>query len=173
MKLKEFERVVSESSDRLYGYARYFLGHREEAEDVVQEVYMRLWQHRNEIDPARTNGWLISVTRNLCRDQLRRRKVRSSVDVDSAVVEEMAGSEVATDAGAASSLFRGMLDSALRKLPDPQRSIVILREIQGLSYREIGDALELPMTTVKVYLHRGRRALRHELSRVLESEAVS
>ena len=171
MKVREFERVVSDSRDRLYGYALYFLGRREEAEDVVQEVYMRLWQHRNEVDSGRSTGWLVSVTRNLCRDQLRRRKVRSNVDVNSDVVQEAVGEAVA-DRAASTAVFREMLDTALQKLPDPQKSIVVLREIQGMSYREIGDALELPMTTVKVYLHRGRRALRNELSKVLQSEVV-
>jgi RNA polymerase sigma-70 factor (ECF subfamily) len=173
LKVREFERVVSESRDRLFGYALYFLARREEAEDVVQEVYMRLWQHRRDIDSSRIAGWLISVTRNLCRDHLRRRKVRSAVSVDSDAVEQMAGDEAATDTEAAASVFRETLDSALRNLPDTQKSIVVLREIQGMSYREIGIALDLPLTRVKVYLHRGRKALRNEISKVLQSEAVS
>jgi RNA polymerase sigma-70 factor (ECF subfamily) len=169
---REFERVVMDSRDRLFGYAMYLLGRRPEAEDVVQEAYMRLWQNRKMIDSSRTNGWLVSVTRNLCRDQLRRRKVRSHVDISTDVVESTAGTEPATDTDAATSVFRDMLDAALGKLPDPQKSIVVLREIQGMSYREIGDALDLPMTTVKVYLHRGRQAIRKELSKVLQSETV-
>ena len=172
LKAKEFERVVMDSRDRLYGYALYLLGRRAEAEDVVQEVYMRLWQNRTTIDASRMNGWLVSVTRNVCRDQLRRRKVRSQVDIDTDVVDSAAGAEPATDADAATSVFRDVLDAALHKLPDPQKSIVVLREIQGMSYREIGEALDLPMTSVKVYLHRGRRTLRNEISRVLQSETV-
>jgi len=172
LKVREFERVVRDSRDRLFGYALYLLDRREEAEDVVQEVYMRLWQHRDEIDTARADGWLVSVTRNLCRDQLRRRKVRSSVDSDTELLDGLQGDSRPADSDATSSVFSNLLRGALRKLPDPQKSIVVLREIQGMSYREIGEALDLPMTTVKVYLHRGRRALRNELSRVMQREAV-
>lgn len=172
MTAREFERVVGESRDRLFGYALYFLGIREEAEDVVQDVYLRLWQHRQELDGSRVNGWLVSVSRNLCRDRLRRRKVRSSVNVDTEALSEIAGDGRLPDAGASAALFEEALKGALSRLPDPQKSIVILREIQGMSYREIGDALDLPMTSVKVYLHRGRRALRNELTKVLQREAV-
>ncbi len=172
MKLREFERVVSESRDRLYGYALYFLGRREEAEDVVQEVYMKLWERRRDVDGSRVDGWLVSVTRNACRDRLRRRKVRSAVNVDSDLLPEIAGDELSPEAQASGSLFENTVRSVLSQLPDPQRSIVILREIQGMSYREIASALDLPMTSVKVYLHRGRRALRAELSKVLHREAV-
>lgn len=172
MKVREFERVVSGSRDRLFGYALYFLGRREEAEDVVQEVYMRLWQHREEVDGSRVDGWLVSVTRNACRDQLRRRRVRSAVDVDSELLPEVASPGRLPDAEASAALLDDVLRTALARLPDPQKSIVILREIQDMSYREIADALDLPMTTVKVYLHRGRRALRVELTRVLQREVV-
>ena len=62
--------------------------------------------------------------------------------------------------------FRRHLRDALEQLADPMKSIVILREIQGLKYHEIADALDVPLNTVRVYLHRGRRRLREQLKEV-------
>jgi RNA polymerase sigma-70 factor (ECF subfamily) len=73
-------------------------------------------------------------------------------------------------AGAAE--FRALLGSALAGLREPSKSVVILREIQGLSYREISDVMELPMTTVRVALHRGRRRLREDLREVYHHVAA-
>ncbi|MDX1429218.1 MAG: sigma-70 family RNA polymerase sigma factor [Rhodothermales bacterium] len=172
MKVREFERLVRESQDRLYGYAIHFLANREEAEDVVQDAYLRLWKNRRLIRPDGGLAWLISVTRNLCMDKLRRRKVRSVVDVDSDRLAEHAGYDRGPDEHAASVVFENLLQSAMQTLPEVQRSIVILREVTGLSYNEISEALDLPLSTVKVYLHRGRRHLRRRLSTVIGSEAV-
>lgn len=171
MKVREFERLVRESRHRLYGYAVHFLGSREEAEDIVQDAYLRLWSHRSSVRPDGAMGWLISVTRNLCLDKVRRRKVRSAVDVDTEKLSQIAAGGRSPEDNASSSVFEELVADALRQLPDTQRSIVILREMLGMSYNEICDALDLPLTTVKVYLHRGRKELRHHLTRAL-NEAV-
>ena len=172
MKLREFERLVRESRHRLYGYAYYFLGNREEAEDVVQDVYMRLWKNRTIVRADGAAGWLISVTRNVCRDQLRRRRVRSVVEVDSDRVGDVEARQPNPADDAARTDFEQLLGDAIVDLPDPQKTIVILREIMGMSYNEISGALDLPLNTVKVYLHRGRKHLRHRLTPIINSEAV-
>ncbi|MBT8400079.1 MAG: sigma-70 family RNA polymerase sigma factor [Rhodothermia bacterium] len=172
MKVREFERLVGESSDRLFGYAVHFLANREEAQDVVQDVYMRLWDNRSLVQADGAMGWLISVTRNLCLDRLRRRKVRSIVTVDSDRVGDHATSQSSPEDDASASVFEALLIDAMENLPEQQKSIVILREMIGMSYQEISDALDLPLTTVKVYLHRGRRHLRRQLATVIDSEAV-
>ncbi len=172
MKDAEFDRVVSSRKDRLFGYAFYFLGKREEAEDVVQDAFVRLWQNRKTLDRRRVDGWLISVTRNLCRDCLRRRKVRSAIALDLEAIENATEAGLPPDEWASEKVFADLVRRSLVGLPEPQKSIVILREIEGMSYNEIGRALGLSLNSVKVYLHRGRRALRKQLARVVDRETA-
>ena len=161
-----FEAVVERHQRRVYTFARYYLGRTEEAEDITQDVFIKLWQRRREIDAEGTRAWLLKVTRNACFDRLRRRQTAARVfadDPDDRAVETVSIADPDPEARAAAADFRRQLRFALERLSDPMKSIVILREIQGLRYQEISDVLDVPLNTVRVYLHRGRRRLREEL----------
>ena len=158
---KGYEQVVRRYRHRVYGYAYHMLGEAEEAADVTQEVFLRLWRRRETVESGRVLPWLLSVTRNACIDSLRRRKRAQDVMGGSEeTLDGYADPAQRADAGAERADFRKQLQQALQTLSEPYRSIVILREIEDLSYAEICGALDLPMTTVKVYLHRGRKMLR-------------
>jgi len=173
VKLQTFEQQVYRYQQRVYGFAYYYLKDKEEAADVTQEVLLRLWNHRDEVEEERMLGWLLRVTRNACVDALRKRKsYRRLIATDTEQVISAPGSMPATDAAAESSVFRQHLAQALDQLSEPYRSIVILREIQEMKYEEIGGALNLPLNTVKVYLHRARKMLRNQLREVLHRETV-
>ena len=164
-----FEAVVERHQRRVYTFARYYLGKAEEAEDITQEVFIKLWQKRRQIDAEGTRAWLLKVPRNACFDRLRRRQSAAKVfadDPDDRVVERVSAADPDPEARAAAADFRRHLRQALGQLTDPMKSIVILREIQGLRYQEISDVLGVPLNTVRVYLHRGRRRLREELKEV-------
>ena len=168
-----FEAAVERHQRKVYTFARYYLGNPEEAEDVTQEVLIRMWRRWRELDAERLGPWLMRVTRNASYDLLRRRRSAARLfahEPEGADVEEAPGRvETAVsgdpdpEARAEGSDFRRHLRRALDELGEPMKSIVILREIQGFKYREISDALELPLNTVRVYLHRGRRKIRQEL----------
>lgn len=166
MRRADFDAVVATHGHKVFTLAVYLLRSREEAEDVAQEVLVRLWRRGGEVAPDRIGAWLVRVTRNACIDSIRRRKREAPVDLDGVAaadcVEGAPGPEALTHA---SQLGRRIL-KALENLSEPGRSIVVLREIQGLSYREIADALEMPINNVRVTLHRGRRRLREELREV-------
>lgn len=171
--LRRFEQQVVRYQHRLYGFAFYFLGNREEAEDVTQEVLLRYWTHRDAVDEDRLLGWLLRVTRNACVDALRRRKgYRSTLTAAPEVIERAPGFELAPDDLAEQNDFRRHLGEALDRIRDPYRSILILREIQDLKYEEICGALDLPLNTVKVYLHRARKMLREQMQEVMSHETV-
>jgi len=171
--LLQFERRVHQHRDRVYGFACYFLGDREAAQDVTQEVLIRLWKHHREVDETRLVGWLLRVTRNACIDALRRRRsTRNVMDIDTECLDEAAAEEASPGEATEAADFQRHLRRALDRLHDPYRSIVILREVQDLKYEEISDALGLPLNTVKVYLHRGRKMLREQLSEVMHRETV-
>ena len=171
MTVYQFEQQLQRYQNRIYGFAFHYLGNREEAEDVTQEVFIRFWKHRETIDEEKPLGWLLRVTRNASVDAIRRRKTyHRTVSVNSELLDYAHGSNPLPDTNAESSDFREHLQRALEELAEPYRSIVILREIQELKYQEIAEALDLPLTTVKVYLHRARKMLRNQLHEVLQRE---
>ncbi len=118
----------------------------------------------------------MKVTRNACYDRLRRRQSMArvfSMNPEGAVLELAPTSEPGPEALTHASELKDWLGKAVGGLNEPQRSIVILREIQGLSYQEICESLELPLTTVRVALHRGRRRLRERLREVYDNVSAA
>lgn len=172
--MRTFKKMMHQHRDRVFTFALYYLGQYEEAEDVTQEVFVRLWKYGDRVDAGKLEHWLITVTRNACFDALRRRKVYQA-HVTSTDLSERDFAELADDADSPEQLtensdFQEKLEHALAKIDDPYRSILILREIQDYKYEQIGDALDLPLNTVKAYLHRGRKMLREQLKCVWEDE---
>lgn len=166
-----FEAQVHRHKDHVYGFARYLLRSPAEAEDVTQDVLLRFWEHFDRLDEARARGWLLRVTRNACIDVLRkRRRTRDVMTVDTEGVQRAATRRPSPQDEAEGSDVRTHVEEALRQLDEPYRSIVTLREIHHLQYQEICEALDLPMNTVKVYLHRARKRLRHALAEVTDHE---
>ncbi len=164
-----FEATVERHQRKVYTFARYYLGQAEEAEDITQEVFLKLWHNRRLVDVEGTRAWLLKVTRNACFDRLRRRQTAAKVfaeDTEEETARRVSTADPDPEARAAAADFRRHLQSALEQLTDPMKSIVILREIQGLKYDEIAGALGVPLNTVRVYLHRGRRRLRQQLKEV-------
>jgi len=163
----QFRSIVESHRDRVYSYVLHMLRDPAVSSDVTQDVFVRLWEHRADMEEDRILSWLLRVARNACIDQVRKRKVRQSVEND-----EVSGVDVLRDEGPSperstqSVLFRERLQQALDRLGEPHRSIVVLREIQGYKYEEIAETLRLPLNTVKVYLHRARKALRDDLGEV-------
>lgn len=164
-----FEAAVQRHQRKVYTFARYYLGDSAESEDVTQEVLLKLWQKRREIDDDGQRAWLLKVTRNACFDRLRRRQTATRIfagDGEEQAAARVPAADPDPEARAAATDFRRHLQQALEELADPMKSIVILREVQGLKYREIADILDVPLSTVRVYLHRGRRRLREQLREV-------
>ena len=162
-----FRRLAARYQDKVYTFVYYSLKSHEEAEDVTQEVLMKLWQHQNEVNPDRLTAWVMRVARNAVIDAARRRKTRGAVIADGAdfeVAEQLvAAPGSGTETMVQARETRDTLEAALATLDEPYRSIVVMREIQDMAYAEIVNALEMPLNTVKVYLHRGRRMLREAL----------
>jgi RNA polymerase sigma-70 factor (ECF subfamily) len=156
----DFERWVTEYQDQAWSLARYLLKDGGEAEDATQEAFIKLWQHRADIDPERARPWLMKVLRNGCLDRLRRRKP----------VTELTGTEAPEEHGPMAGAEQGelgrWLKGAIAGLREPYRSLVVLRDIHQHSYDEVAHAMELSLTQVKVYLHRARKQLREQLAEV-------
>ncbi|MCI0452978.1 MAG: sigma-70 family RNA polymerase sigma factor [Candidatus Latescibacteria bacterium] len=162
---REFRRLADEHGGRIYTLALYLLGRREDAEDVTQEVLVRLWRYRDRIDPARTRAWVAQVTRNLVIDVSRQKRMRAAVFADGADMEETVAASVdaSPDRAVMNGELRTALEAAIARLDEPYRSILVMREIQDYSYQEIASVTSMPLGTVKVYLHRARRRVRDVL----------
>jgi RNA polymerase sigma-70 factor (ECF subfamily) len=172
MRRQDFDDVVVTHGRRVFTLAVYLLANREEAEDVTQEVLVKLWRRGHEVSPERFGPWLVRVTRNACIDTIRARKDGGRVNLDGESGIELLERAPGPETLAHASQLGNRILNALETLSEPSRSVVILREIQGMTYQEIGDALEMPINNVRVTLHRGRRRLREELREVRDHVAA-
>jgi len=141
----------------IYGYSFYILGNREDAEDITQEVLIKAWQNIDSIGKGSIKNWIMRVTKNLCIDRIRHRRLSQIIKPDPPSLRD-------PEAIVERREIQEKVKEAISKLPLTLRSTVILREVQGLKYREISKILEIPLSSVKVQLWRGRALLRQALS---------
>ncbi|MCP4313241.1 MAG: sigma-70 family RNA polymerase sigma factor [Bacteroidetes bacterium] len=151
-------------SDRIYRMAYRLMGNREEAEDIVQEVYLKLWGLRSKLDTYNSIEALsIRITRNLCLDNLRRRKTSQE-----AVKLERYKGEVYSESPAESlerKEEKEIVLSLIAALPEPQRSLVHLRHIEGKEYDEIADMVNMNVNAIRVSISRARKQMREILEK--------
>ncbi|MFK7957221.1 MAG: RNA polymerase sigma factor [Lysobacterales bacterium] len=159
---RRFRSLVKEHQGQLFSLAYHLLGQSAEAEDVVQDVLVKLWQHLSGLEAERVKPWLLRVTRNACLDLLRRRRYSQAYVAQTAGGDAVVVNETPLDRLSSSDLGQ-RLAHAIRELDEPFCSLVVLRDVEELTYQEIGEALELKESQVKVYLHRARRKLRKRL----------
>ena len=159
-----FQSLVDQHQQLVYSQALYILADRGDAEDATQEAYERLWSAMNNKDAAASKfdensakGWLLRVVRNLCIDKLRRRKPMSDSDPDEFHSESAHGMPVTT---LMSKQMSDWLRSAIERLTEPYRSLIILADLQQRSIKDVAVSLDLNENQAKVYIHRGRKKLR-------------
>jgi len=156
------DALVRLHSDLVYRVALRVTGSAEDAADAAQEALVSVWRHGAAVPADRQRAWAARVGRNAALDLVRRRAVRPR-PILSDVALDPACSGPLPDAAAEEADLRAGLAEALGGLGEPFRSLVVLRDVEGLAYDEISEALGLPLTTVKVYLHRARTRLRAAL----------
>ena len=154
----DFKTKILPIKNRLFRFALGIVGQAAEAEDVVQEVFIKLWNNRQQMASINNvEAWCITATKNLSIDKLRSKHQR---------MVPMAASFDLHDNSATpyeETVTHDVFDhvkNLMSRLPDKQRDIMQLRDIEGLSYQEIAEALNVPMDQVKVYLFRARKAVR-------------
>lgn len=155
---RQFETAKQQFQHRLYTYAWYSLRSAADAEDIVQEAFLKLWENWHNIDPLQLGAWLMRVTQNLIVDHVR--KSRSHLRMtDSDVEPELIAQDDEEDLHQRGSL-KLIVEHSIAALKDPYRTIVIMRELQGLSYQEIADILCISVDHVRTDLFRGKGKLR-------------
>ena len=161
-----FDVLVARWEDKIRGAAYRLLGSEKEARDATQEAFLKAYRGLPAFkQEARFSSWLYQIAINLCRDRLRRRKGRTMVSLE-ALEEEgpvIAGREPAALDLVQQLDLRRAVRRAIGELSEEQREVVILKEYQGLTFLEIAQALDLPISTVKTRLYRGLGQLRLRL----------
>jgi RNA polymerase sigma-70 factor, ECF subfamily len=165
--------LVRRHTRRIYNLCYRFTSQRQEAEDLTQEVFLRVYRTLGSYRSGQGGfgTWLTSVTRNLLIDHYRRTKrdrITDSIEDVTTQVEEKESTGRRPDQVALMTELSGQVQSALMQLSPELRESVILRDLQGLDYREIQEVLSVPEGTVKSRINRGRI----ELAKILEGMGV-
>lgn len=161
--LARFEETVLPHLDAAYTLARYLLRNDQDAEDVVQDAYLRAVRHFGGYRGGNTRAWLLTIVRHTCYSWLRRHKA----DARAIEFDETLHGEVRVGDDPEAEMLRGALGEALNQaidgLPVEFREVVILRDVQGLSYAEIAEVVGIPVGTVMSRLSRARLRLQRAL----------
>ncbi|WP_394327622.1 RNA polymerase sigma factor SigW [Paenibacillus macquariensis] len=165
-----FAEIVELYKDKIYHLGYRMLSNRHEAEDVVQETFLRVFKSLDRFDPnQKFSTWIYRIATNLCIDRLRKRKATYSLDADMNDQEGLDGYSLipSDDRTPESELMisetKQIIYDAIESLPAKYKSVMILRYLQDLSLQEISDVLGMPVTTIKTRVHRGRDFLRKKL----------
>jgi RNA polymerase sigma-70 factor (ECF subfamily) len=168
--------LVKNNQDRVYDFCVRMLADREEAFDLTQEIFISVHKHLDKFRAdAKLTTWIYRIARNHCLNRLkylkRRGRGRSDEYGESnelSITESLGGGPQQPDAAVMGKNDRALVHRAIQELDEDQRSLVVLRDVEGLSYEEIMDITELPEGTVKSRLHRAREKLAGILTRLEE-----
>jgi RNA polymerase sigma-70 factor (ECF subfamily) len=151
-----FRKIYAHAAGRLFALCLRMLRNREEAEDVLQEAFIKIWERSYLYDPAKGEAmaWLAAITRNAALDRLRK-PGRNSVPYDEAVIDEIDSHMAALDPGSASDLRH-----CLEKLREDYRKVVVLAYVNGMAHDELSVLLGCPVGTVKSWVRRGLEQLK-------------
>ena len=150
----EYNQCVRDYADNVFRFILKNLRHEEDARDVVQSAFEKMWVNRNSVDYAKSRSFLFTVAYNQMIDHIRKAK-RITLKDELRVDPKMYDKPVQNT--------KKILEQALGRLPETQRSLVLLKDYEGYSYEEIGKITGLNESQVKVYLHRARIQLKNYL----------
>jgi RNA polymerase sigma-70 factor (ECF subfamily) len=162
-----FEELVMTYQHRVFGVALRMLGNRAEAEEVAQEAFVRAHRALGDFrGDAKLSTWLYAITSRLCLNRLASGERRMARQGEDALLR-LSDAGPRPDAALERRELETALGRAIAELPEDRRIVVVLRDLEGLSYEEIAQVLELELGTVRSRLHRARADLKEKLERFL------
>ncbi len=157
MNQKEFLETVLPFKDKVFRLAKRLLVSSDEAEDATQELYFKLWKNKAKIeDYNNVEAYAMMMTKNYCLDQLKSKRASNLTLVHNNYKDESSELETEIEFKDSASIIKGMMND----LPEKQRMIIQLRDVENYEYAEIGKIMNMEPTAIRVALSRGRKTLR-------------
>jgi len=168
----QFNTLVWRWEKPLYNFILRYLGNKELARDVTQKVFIRVYKNLTKLkDPAKFSSWIYQIASNLCKDEIKKMSLRDFISLDliqenhdnegCRLPEQLKEQENALpDARANQKQVSSIVQKALKQLPEEQRVVIIMKEYQGLKFKEIAAALNQPLNTIKSRMYYGLNGLR-------------
>ncbi len=164
MVARDFKTSVLPISNKLLRFATHFLKDEDEAKDVVQDVFLKLWQKKDELGKIENiDAFAMQMTKNRCLDVIRSRKV---IPIDAETDRKLKEKSVDVHSKVELSESAHQIKMLIERLPDLQRMVMHMRDIQQLSYDEIAEATELKINAIRVNLSRARKKVRDEFLKI-------
>jgi RNA polymerase sigma factor (sigma-70 family) len=162
-----FDSKIMPLTDKMYRYAYSILKEKESAHDVVQECLVKIWKNRMKLKQIKnTDAWVMRITRNQCYDwvKVNRYHLQSDRDIlrDDLTLQESG----ATDAALLTKDRMAWLAQVIDSLPEKQKEIYHLREVEEMTYQDIAEVLSLSLSEVKVTIHRTRKLIREQINKI-------
>ncbi len=152
MTVKEYNKSVEEFSDNVFRFILSNIRNEEMAQDIVQDAFERLWRNHEKVDAAKVRSYLFTTAHNRMIDMIRKGKYEQQMD-EAPERRSHYHDDQYND-------LKEILEDALQKLPEVQRSLILLRDYESYSYKEIAEIADLTESQVKVYIFRARQSLK-------------
>lgn len=166
MNLEAFKTTVLPVKNKLYRFALRLLGDATEAQDVVQEVLIKVWRRKDDLAQVENmEAWCMRITRNLAYDKLKSKHRTQTEPMAAGTETRMVSNDTPYDTTETNDMMTS-IRQLMTDLPEKQRQVMQLRDIEGYSYKEIGEIMDLDMNQVKVNLFRARKLIRTNLSKL-------
>jgi RNA polymerase sigma factor (sigma-70 family) len=163
MNLNTFKTQVLPVKDKLYRFALRLVADPEEAKDVVQEAMVRVWRHIEKLDGLdNVEAWCMRITRNVAIDKIKERSRRFTSSLYE-VADVSDGGDKTPYSDVAWKDTYGKINRLIANLPEKQKAVIQLRDVEGYSYKEISDIMGIDMNQVKVNLFRARQTVKENL----------
>lgn len=171
MDLEGFKKRVIPMGDKLFRFALQYLRKREEAEDAVQEVLIKLWNRRDSLEEYRSlEAFAMTVTKNHCLDKLKAKKTYSLED-QSVYIAEKEEHTPFDELNVADTVKQ--VESIISELPEQQREIIHLRDVEGMEFSEISEITGLDLNLIRVNLSRARKKVREKYEKITQHEQAN
>ncbi len=163
-----FEILVNRYKIKLFNLIYRMIGTKEEAEDILQETFLRVYRERNSFDfNYQLSTWIYTIALNLTKNELKRKKRFKFFGIE-LLLKNPGQNQISDNFDSFKGEFQYFLEKAMASLPDKYKKAFLLRDINQLSYEEISNVLEIPLGTVKSRVNRARRILRKKLKPKME-----
>ena len=175
--LESFNQLVARWERPIYALAYRTLGREEDARDVVQEAFLRGFRGLKGFKgEAKFSSWLYRITLNLCRDWIRKARRAPMIQIPENedgldMAEQMPSTAESVEELVNRQQMSAAVAKAMAELPEEQRTAILMKEFHGLTFQEIADTLDCPLSTVKTRLYQGLSVLRRRLDRDARQQA--